>query len=126
MIGDKLSELLELRNMKAGTLARLAGVPKSTIYGIIKRNNKNVDFSIMEKICDILEVPIDYFYDRSYPSASKNTPVSEEDDERMAKLIELFDLLNEEGQDKLIDYADDLVYSRKYIKRNTDELAKEA
>ena len=64
MLGDKLTDLLEIKKMKPGTLARLTGVSKSTIYGIIRRNNKSVDFSIMEKIADALGVPIEYFFDR--------------------------------------------------------------
>lgn len=64
MIGDKLEELLRIKKIKAGTLASLTGIPKSTIYSIIKRNNKNVDFSVMEKISDVLDVPVEYFYDR--------------------------------------------------------------
>lgn len=65
MIGEKLAELLEVRNIKPGTLATITGVSKSTIYSIIKRNNKNVDFSAMEKISDALGVPVEYFYDRT-------------------------------------------------------------
>lgn len=34
--------------------------------------------------------------------------------------------LNHEGQEKLIDYADDLVASGKYIKSDPDNLGKEA
>lgn len=35
------------------------------------------------------------------------------------KLLENFRVLNEEGQEKLFDYSDDLVSSRKYIKEKT-------
>lgn len=64
MIGDKLEELLRIKKIKAGTLASLTGIPKSTIYSIIKRNNKKVNFSDMEKIAEVLCVPVEYFYDR--------------------------------------------------------------
>ena len=63
MIGDKLQALLNERGIKPGTLATITGIPKSTIYSIIKRNNKNVDFSVMEKIADALGVYVEYFYD---------------------------------------------------------------
>lgn len=65
MIGEKLSALLESKKIKAGTLASQIGIPKSTIYSIIKRNNKSVDFSVMERIADALDVPVEYFYDRT-------------------------------------------------------------
>lgn len=64
MIGEKLAYLLESKKIKAGTLASITGIPKSTIYSIIKRDNKNVDFSVMEKISDALGVPVEYFYDK--------------------------------------------------------------
>lgn len=74
MIGDKLDELLKIRNIKAGTLASLTGIPKSTIYSIIKRNNKKVNFSDMEKISEALSVPVEYFYDRP---ENEKTPAPE-------------------------------------------------
>lgn len=78
MIGEKLSELLEAKKIKPGTLASMTGIPKSTIYSIIKRNNKNVDFSVMEKISDALSVPVEYFYDREQSSSeNKKMPAPE-------------------------------------------------
>lgn len=41
-------------------------------------------------------------------------------------LIAFYDNLNEEGQEKLLDYADDLVQSEKYIKTDSHRLASEA
>ena len=48
------------------------------------------------------------------------TAKDERNDSMENKLIELYRELNEEGQEKLIDYADDMVRSGKYIK--TDEI----
>ncbi len=80
MIGEKLQALLEVRKIKPGTLATMTGISKSTIYSIIKRNNKNVDFSVMEKISDALGVPVEYFYDRAEKSPENaKKPASEED-----------------------------------------------
>lgn len=77
MIGEKLQALLEVRKIKPGTLATMTGISKSTIYSIIKRNNKNVDFSVMEKISDALGVPVEYFYDRAEksPENAKKRPL---------------------------------------------------
>lgn len=93
MIGEKLQELLELRNIKPGTLASKTGIPKSTIYSIIKRNNKNVNFSVIEKIADVLDVPVEFFYDHheNLPENEKK-PASEEyglDDELLRNLMSL-------------------------------------
>ena len=61
MIGDVLKRLLKMRGMTQAELSRRTGISPKTINSIIKRNNKGVDFSIIEKICDTLEVPIESF-----------------------------------------------------------------
>lgn len=63
VIGDKLNALLVANNMKPGTLARETNISKSTIYGILKRNNKKVDLSILETIANHLGIAIDYFFE---------------------------------------------------------------
>ena len=55
----------------------------------------------------------------------KNSPGVAETAPGEEKLINLYRELNEEGRDKLIDYADDLVSYRKYIKSNPAKLGGE-
>ena len=43
----------------------------------------------------------------------------------MAELADMYRSLNEEGREKLLDYADDLLSSGKYIKTGEDQLDKE-
>lgn len=62
-IGTALDMLLKAKKKKPGTLATETGINKNTIYGILKRDNKKVDLSILERISDNLGVPIDYFFD---------------------------------------------------------------
>lgn len=53
--------------------------------------------------------------------------VSELDTSELSKeLVLLFEQLNPEGQEKLLDYADDLVLSGKYIKSHPNRMDKEA
>lgn len=111
MIGEKIKKLLEMHGMKAATLSAKTGIPKSTIYSIINRNNKNVDYSIMEKIADALDVPVEYFFDRS-----ENKIIEPQEDSPEKKLLVFFYALNDDGKAKLIEYADDLVSSGKYKK----------
>lgn len=60
--------------------------------------------------------------DSDIAKAIKNvSPYSSETEEH---LIMLHRTLNPEGQEKLLDYADDLVASGKYIKSNPDQLGK--
>lgn len=54
--------------------------------------------------------------------SNSDTQTSEES----RKLLELLSQLNEEGREKLLEYADDLVLSGKYIKNHTPRMGKEA
>lgn len=103
MVGDKLQKLLDSKKVKAGTLATMTGISKSTIYSIIKRNNKNVDFSTMEKIADALDVPVEYFYDRDF-SEKKEKPVPTEEDEQVSEIIALISGLSDQKKAEAIRY----------------------
>lgn len=106
MIGEKLKELLKLRGMRQSELARLAGVSRTTINSIIMRNNKNVDFSLMERISDILDVPIEYFFDREIPEVVEGKVCEhDEDDSEIHELISIYSELNMIGRQALMGTA---------------------
>lgn len=69
-VGEKLDALLKAKNKKPGTLASETGINKNTIYSIIKRNNEKVNYSIIEKISEALDVPVEYFF----PSGTASRP----------------------------------------------------
>lgn len=108
MIGKKLDALLKAKGMKPGTLARLSGVSKNTIYSIINRNNKKVDFSIMESISDVLEVPVEYFYDKiiSPPedTGTEKEPATQMSDELM-EISDIFTSLSPDNRSKLLELS---------------------
>lgn len=64
-IGDKLQELIDKRHRNVNDVARSTGVPASTIYSIIRRNNTKVDLEILQVLADELCVTLDYFSDSS-------------------------------------------------------------
>ena len=96
MIGEKLDTLLKAKGIRPGTLAKMTGIPKETIYSIIKRNNKRINLSNMERIAETLEVPMEYFLsgDDADP-AQKEKPDIPEDDE-LEEFMQLFDQLTDE------------------------------
>lgn len=55
-------------------------------------------------------------------NASKNPPGASEAAPGENHMINLYRELNQEGQEKLLDYADDLVASGKYIKSDQNKL----
>ena len=91
MIGNRLQSLLDAKHMKAGTLAVRTGISKSTIYGILKRNNKKAELSTLEKIAAELDVPVSYFFGREDPEQNDQ---HETDD--LDELIQLFERLSPE------------------------------
>lgn len=64
-IGDKLQELLDKRQRNVNDLSKATGVPASTIYSIIRRNNTKADLDVLQAIADELCVTLDYFSDSS-------------------------------------------------------------
>ena len=106
MFGEKLKELLALRNMRQSELARRTGVPKTTINSIITRNNKNVDFSLMEKIADVLDVPIEYFHDKESKAEKKEPIVSDEPSEKENRFASAFTALTPENRRILLVIAE--------------------
>lgn len=109
MIGDKIKELLALRGMKQIELARRTGIPKQTINSIITRNNKGVDFSVIEKIADALEVPIEYFYDRKLHVEGEEPAVIGELNEKERRFIGAFVALTPANRHTLLVIAEALL-----------------
>jgi len=110
MIGQKLNDLLALKGIKPGTLATMTGINKSTIYSIIKRNNKNVDYSTIEKIADALGVPVEYFQGRA--DADKKIqpdPVSEVE---LDEFVRLFEKLTTEEKNFILSSMQGILASR--------------
>ncbi len=101
MIGEKLQALLDAKHMKAGTLAAKTGISKSTIYGILKRNNKKAELSTLEKIAEELDVPVEFFFGKEEPEAEqKNSPTPEEDE--LEVFVQLFEKLTPEQKNFIL------------------------
>jgi len=61
-IGGHLALMLRARGMRPGTLARKAGVSKNTVYSILKRDNDKADVAILQRLAQVLGVPVSAFY----------------------------------------------------------------
>ncbi|MGM9671705.1 MAG: S24 family peptidase [Oscillospiraceae bacterium] len=65
MIGTTLKRLLEEQNINVSELARRTNVSAQTLYSIIRRDNMKIDFDLLLRICDVLDVPVETFCERS-------------------------------------------------------------
>nr|WP_312985938.1 helix-turn-helix transcriptional regulator [Clostridioides sp.] len=58
-IGDKINQLLKIRDMKAYILAEKSEIDPSNLYKIIRNENTNPTINVVKKITDALEVTVD-------------------------------------------------------------------
>ena len=120
-IGSRMKMRREELGMTQTQLAEKIGVTKGAI-GNYETDANSPKASMMYKIFEALQCDANYLYqDDMFDAASVMLP----EDER--EILRLYKQLNQEGKEKLADYADDLVRSGKYIKNSSDEVvSKEA
>jgi len=58
---NKLSMLLEKKNINKRQLARKSGIPHTTIIGFYEHGMADMKFSTLMKLADYFEVPLNYF-----------------------------------------------------------------
>lgn len=109
--GRKLQLLRKARHLSAEELGRLLGGRSGktiSAWEVGKGGPKPEDFPLL---CEILDVPIDAFYDEDL----SGTRAIESDDEY--RLVLIYRDLNDEGRARLYEYADDLLCSGKYDRK---------
>ena len=65
-IGKTLSDILAEKGSNPNEISERTGIPSSTIYSIIRRDNMKVDITILAKICQVLNVSMERFYNEYY------------------------------------------------------------
>ena len=120
-IGSRMKMRREELGMTQTQLAEKIGVTKGAI-GNYETDANSPKASMMYKIFEALQCDANYLYqDDMFDAASVMLPENERE------ILRLYKQLNQEGKEKLADYADDLVRSGKYIKNSSDEVvSKEA
>ena len=117
-LGELISLYRKQQNMTIDELVEKSGVPKGTINKIISGTTKAPTLENIRSIAYALGKTLDDFDDT--PQKQKNSPPLSDGE---TQLVTLYRQLNTEGQSKLVDYADDLVTSGKYIKSYPPGLA---
>ena len=120
-IGSRMKARREELGMTQTQLAEKIGVTKGAI-GNYETDANSPKASMMYKIFEALQCDANYLHqDDMFDAASVMLPKDERE------MLRLYNQLNQEGKEKLADYADDLVRSGKYIKNSSDEVvSKEA
>ena len=119
-----INVLKKEKGLTNAQIAKMSGITLSTLDKITSGVNTNPKFDTLQAICKVLGCTLDDFADS--PAKTKKSPSAAEAAPGEDRMIALYRELNHEGQEKLIDYADDLVASGKYIKSGPAGLGKEA
>lgn len=109
--GTRLRERREALNMKQSDLGKLLGVTGSAI-GNYENGVSSPKADVLYKVFDALGCDANYLFQDEMNAQTDNVPPNQDE-----TLLGLFHSLNEEGREKLLDYADDLVQSEKYLKK---------
>ena len=115
-LGERLQKLRKERKLSQTELSNAlnAQFDMHTDRVMISKWETGFQFPMMSaatRIAKFFDVSLDYL------NGDSNSRVEKTDiTEREMNLIENFRALNEEGQEKMLDYADDLVQSEKYKK----------
>ena len=121
---DKLKEMKEAADLTTHEIAFLSKIPEPTLEKIFAGTTKDPKLETMRQLVHFLGYTLDDLEDRPLPT-KKNSPLEEGGlSESELRLVALYSQLNQEGQEKLLDLADDLVSSQKYIKSDSSKLGK--
>lgn len=104
--------LRELRKQKGLTMKQLGtelGMAESTV-SLYETGKRNPDVQTLIRFADFFDVSLDSLCGRDF--YTDGSMLSEKDQ----MMLQAMEQLNEEGQDKVMEYIDDLLSSTKYIK----------
>lgn len=107
------------KNIGNKELSERSGVPLRTVNNILLGITLSPSINVVMEIAKALECTIDDFVDDSF--AKEHAHYFTE----AYRIDQLFFQLNEEGQERLISYAEDLIASGRYIKNNQDGMVDE-
>jgi transcriptional regulator with XRE-family HTH domain len=58
----RINELCSEKGLAVNKLANLSGITPSTVYSVFDSDRKDVGIVLIKKICDGLEIPLNYFF----------------------------------------------------------------
>lgn len=124
--GSRLKQKRKEKGLKQSELGKLLGVTGSAI-GNYENDFSSPKADILYKVFDVLHCDANFlFQDEMKNSPDPAQTESEELTNAEKHLIDNLRILNNEGQEKLLDYSDDLVASGRYIKNNQSEVRNNA
>ena len=118
--GSRLRERREALSLKQSELGRMLGITGSAI-GNYENGISSPKADILYRVFDVLQCDANYLFQDEMADA---TDIAKSTLER--HLMDAFRQFNEEGQEKVIQYMDDLYATGKYKKFNSPGMVEEA
>lgn len=119
---SRLRQAREQANLTQQDFAKKLGVTKNAISNY-ENGVSSPKWDVLVKIFDVLQVEPNFLYQDDFTASSIDTALTP----TQTSLLAVFNELNEEGQSKVIEYAEDLCRTGYYKKRGSHELgSKEA
>lgn len=119
---SRLRQAREQANLTQQDFAKKLGVTKNAISNY-ENGVSSPKWDVLVKIFDVLQVEPNFLYQDDFTASSIDTALTP----TQTSLLSIFDELNDEGQGKVIEYAEDLWRTGYYKKRSSHELgSKEA
>lgn len=122
--GERIRQLRIEHQMTQEELGTKVGVQKAAIYKYENGLIVNLKRSTLEKLAIVLETTQTYLM--GLEDSESNSTVLSELTPQQSALLSSFNQLNEEGQQKAVDYVEDLVLTGRYKKCAASGLGKEA
>lgn len=116
---SRLRQAREQAGLTQQELAQQLSVTKSAV-GNYENGVSSPKWDVLLKIFNVLQVEPNYLYQDSFSIPSSSLASLQ------TTLLDAFDQLNEEGQEKVISYAEDLVLTERYKKDAAARVAQEA
>lgn len=116
-IENQLKQLILDKYGSVRSFTQTINIPYSTIDSMLKRGIDGTSVSTVLLVCLALNIDIEgLLNDEIVFKPSKRGSFDSNFSAKLHQLSDLMEQLNEEGQEKLLDYAADLVAGGRYIK----------
>lgn len=121
---EKLNYFKKQKGLTNQQLSDLTGITISTIDKITSGNNTNPKLKTIEALCSALDCTLNDIMDINTKSTAPAE--TDKDDANKQKLMNNYDVLNNEGQQDLVDYSDMLAGNPRKIKESDNTVPAEA
>ena len=120
---DKLRIMKKQSGKTSQSISDETGIPKSTIDKLLTGRTKDPALSMVRSIVHCLGYTLDDLDDTQKSTTPAET---DKDDANKQKLMNNYDLLNNEGQQDLVDYSDMLAGNPRKLKESDKTVPVEA